>query len=359
MKKHDKVFTCNVCEKTYTSHVSLWRHKKSIHRENALKYDRCHMTYANQETLDRHMKTHDMPKVQKSYECEFCKEIFNCTTNRKRHIEAHHDNITYPCKLCDKVFLYKNTHAEHMDSAHCDEKKYPCPKCDMTFSMRGSRWIHIKTTHDERRFKCDPCQKVYKGKQRLKGHMENHWKFPIKYNCTMCAKVCITKSQFDFHVYAYHSEHVNCESCTNEFLSKGRLRAHSLKSKVCSIDDCMMEFGCVFLRRKHENEDHVHECLICIKTFKGEKSLKSHIKIQHEKVSCASCNKIHTGISGLRSHMLTQILFRVTCARSESLAIKNCTTKMSTRSADFARKHLMTLNRRLLVRSLTRKMKSI
>lgn len=103
-KKHDKVFTCDQCDKTYTSHVSLWKHKKSIHRENALKCDRCYVTVANQETLDRHMKTHDIPKVQKSYECEFCKEIFNCTTNRKRHIEAHHENITYLCKLCDKFF---------------------------------------------------------------------------------------------------------------------------------------------------------------------------------------------------------------------------------------------------------------
>ena len=56
--------------------------------------------------------------------CEFddCDKLFDSYGARKNHIVRYHENQTFPCKWCDKVYKWKSGLGRHVDNQHKYEK---------------------------------------------------------------------------------------------------------------------------------------------------------------------------------------------------------------------------------------------
>ncbi|XP_045781626.1 PR domain zinc finger protein 5-like [Maniola jurtina] len=147
-KKHNKVdanYPCEICGKNLKSKYSMGLHVATVHEKK--------------------------PTVN----CYKCDAAFLSYALRNRHlIEAHGDQRTFPCKLCDKVYNRRKTLIEHHRRNHLKVFNHQCELCAQTFYLPSSLQEHMAVHTGERNFKCEHCDKSYPGLKSLQCHMRSH-----------------------------------------------------------------------------------------------------------------------------------------------------------------------------------------
>ena len=145
-----------------------------------------------------------------------------------------------------------------------------CKYCDKSFEDLSDLIFHIKTVHKEKQkndqdgdFECKICQKKFKYLWKVKRHINFFHVGDSDYKCDSCGKIFITRHNVKRHK-------LSCEKLKKEKIER-------------------------YLKRN---------CHICGYSFTKKESLKSHIKIVHDKIrekKCPECDKSfgHTGTLNL------------------------------------------------------------
>ena len=144
-----------------------------------------------------------------------------------------------------------------------------CPTCGLTFSNHGKFALHYRKDHlNERRFKCNQCDKA-----------------------------CFTNCQLKIHIQGTHGEQSTCEVCGKLFKSEYHMKKHKAfyhdgtrkrqtMNYKCKI--CQAKFTTVSSLRKHSFEMHNIEvpwqypCTHCDRGFERRPLLMKHLLKVHQ-----------------------------------------------------------------------------
>ncbi|XP_029731940.2 zinc finger protein 182 isoform X2 [Aedes albopictus] len=147
------------------------------------------------------------------------------------------------CKICYKIFRFRNNLNIHMRSVH-GPRRFKCVPCGATFSRPQHLELHLQTKKHVKKmqdieapkesvsnneFQCDKCHKSFSRKEQLHIHsctIDKLRKFP----CPTCRKLFVSKHAVYKHIAADHlsgeDRPFECDMCQTTFKTKKHLVEH-------------------------------------------------------------------------------------------------------------------------------------
>ena len=95
-----------------------------------------------------------------------------CNNNLKSALFSNLDERRYKCNICEKKFLCKSKVARHMVT-HTGEKPHKCGICEKSFALKHTLKRHIRT-HTGRTLICKICKLFFKRQSNLTVHIRSH-----------------------------------------------------------------------------------------------------------------------------------------------------------------------------------------
>ena len=112
-----KSFSCEICEKNFSSSAYKKQHIGIVHEE------------------------------EKKFICNICSSSFGSKTELSFHIENNHQGEHHACKCCGKVFARSGGLEKHIKAIHESQRNYKCDSCGKSFNLSGPLKKHINIIH--------------------------------------------------------------------------------------------------------------------------------------------------------------------------------------------------------------------
>ena len=131
------MFTCDICEKKFTTPKYLKVHIKTIHEgERNYKCESCGKSFTQSGSLMTHIKA--IHEGQENDKCNSCGKSFNKSENLKRHIKTMHEGErNYECDSCGKSFNESGNLKNHIKTIHEGQKDHQCEFCETVYDRSG------------------------------------------------------------------------------------------------------------------------------------------------------------------------------------------------------------------------------
>ena len=147
----------------------------------------------------------------KCWECGICGKDFKHQYTLVRHLPVHTDERKFKCDKCEKAFRQLSTLTQHKASKHTSSKPYVCEICTKSFSRVSILINHKKIHQNGKDFQCTICEKAFHQKTNLKMHMNIHTN-ERPYSCSICQKGFNQKSNLAVHQRACGKKNNSRES---------------------------------------------------------------------------------------------------------------------------------------------------
>ena len=187
MRIHDdeNPFTCNICDKNFTTKHTYKNHTLNSHTTNkeTINCDICGKAFSKLFNLERHKKNKHTENIQ-SFECKYCESTFKRKDNLTKHEQTNHGKVMNEALLPD---VNKN------------HEPYECYKCTSAFKDKNSLIRHLESVHEDASFECRLCHKMFTRKDNLNVHMKSHANNPPKIICEVCRQEFQTKMELRAH----------------------------------------------------------------------------------------------------------------------------------------------------------------
>ena len=238
-----KEYPCDLCDKSYKCIRYLKRHEKF--HAGKFKCEFCGVAVTTKDVLETHINNrHKGP-----YPCEICGKLFSSIFAVSKH-KVFHGKIIPPkkieilkCPICEKEFKGKFKLKEHMN-CHSTERPHTCDICGASFSHKTSFFTHKKIHSEDEPYSCDVCGKTFKLSQYLAIHKMTHT--DITFNCTMCEKSFSSRKGLCLHKKIHTGLGLkHCSFCEKTFDSKYKLTRHERTHsgvKPFHCEACNMSF---------------------------------------------------------------------------------------------------------------------
>ena len=132
---------------------------------------------------------------------------------------------SFRCRLCGKLFGYKNGLMRHVRLTHMGEKPYECNICRRRFGYKHILMEHQNLHFGNRPYACSMCDKRFAARSNLIQHRLVH-KRP--YHCTLCGKRFDRDDQLQKHLFAHPQAVLACNGCSYAASSQSDLNRHLL-----------------------------------------------------------------------------------------------------------------------------------
>nr|XP_050846315.1 zinc finger protein 341-like [Vespula vulgaris] len=333
-------YKCGYCSKQFAKKFYWQQHERSHTGEKPYQCVVCGRAFAQKSNVKKHMSSHkvwpgtaihslppEVPpdgSIDRTYHCQFCKEIFDSYKALKGHlIVSHlalkvykcvqsscsmmfaeledflehtrsHKRSEYRCHVCGEVFntlsdLGLHQYAHSVQKQKTTEKYYCCSICKSSFSNLEALQHHTETTtHD---YACLHCGKSFLIERFLRRHLKTHAS-SARFACEDCGKAFKTEQYLANHKLI-HSEETPflCPHCPARFKRKDRLGRHML------IHDLTKRLKCPF-----------RGYLGCMSEFSRPDKLKRHL-LTHSNIkrfSCSHCNRNFHRAQALKHHEMNK-----------------------------------------------------
>ncbi|RZB41653.1 hypothetical protein BDFB_008183 [Asbolus verrucosus] len=194
-----------------------------------------------------------------------CTVCFKKFSSRKTFLA--HTHRTKKCNICNRD-VSEHTYKRHVEDHTLGPQV--CHLCGATLQNKSSLVTHIFYSHNNLRYKCDECGKLFKKRNARDLHIrKDHIGKPSHY-CDTCGKGFYTGKFLQKHIKMTHLKlrpHI-CDFCNRGFSSHYALKTH---------------------RRQHTNETP-YRCEICGDGFRQNVSLKAHRKSKHNIIEPKTCD---------------------------------------------------------------------
>ena len=357
-------FVCNftsdgkICGKSFKTQSHIKKHIESIHEEKKFRCDICEKDFSLSKNLKIHKKViHD--EGIRPYQCtistnngNICKEYFRNISQLKDHIERIHEkkdisqnDFTASCSL-KKQYDIKGENEDYQKHEWCPEIQnirgnasnlsfssesssiiqeeitpYQCTIssdngniCGKSFKYISQLINHIESIHEDKKYRCDICQKDFITSYSLMEHKNNVHETGIRqHECKICKKSFILKDDFKNHIDLSHNcKKLYCDICQKFFSSSNSLNEHKstiherikrYKCKMCEKCYNRKSYLKAHIKSVHERVKD-HKCDTCGRDFGYSNDLKRHVASVHEgkKYCCDICQKYFSSSGGLRRH---------------------------------------------------------
>ncbi|XP_030378717.1 zinc finger protein hangover [Scaptodrosophila lebanonensis] len=311
---------CNICERTFSRHCHLLRHKlshlekkphncphcpkafarsdhlkahvQSLHSNKDHKCTLCNAAFARADALVRHkVSKHngeglDAGNELKLHTCEYCAKRFSSKTYLRKHTLLHTDFL-YACKSCDETFKERQQLREH-EKTHTGQRNFLCCICGDSFARNDYLRVHMRRHNGEKPYKCRFCVKAFPRATDLKVHERYHT--GTKPNlCNTCGKSFHRAYNLTIHMRTHTGERpYKCDQCPKSFTQSNDLKAHI---------------------RRHTGERY--KCPHCDACFLQLYNMRNHCLSAHNKLIETRTGRLQrTGLldDGSQSHLTTVVL---------------------------------------------------
>ncbi len=189
------------------------------------------------------------------------------------HLRVVHNDHRFVCHICAKIFKLRGSLLVHLRVVHnpLGDGGYHCKVCNRKFTNKNRRDVHEKKHADTRQFECAKCGMTFEEKPDFDQHMESH---KTEHKCSICSRTFYTQAALLIHSAGHQkSNHENPNP--------------DIDDKIVSGDDLNQGF----------------KCGVCDKVFKRESHLNQHAKVHENKEwECDVCKKTFTTKYFLRKH---------------------------------------------------------
>uniref|UniRef100_A0A0C9RCD0 ZNF341 protein n=1 Tax=Fopius arisanus TaxID=64838 RepID=A0A0C9RCD0_9HYME len=358
-------YKCNYCSKQFAKKFYWQQHERSHTGEKPYQCVVCGRAFAQKSNVKKHMSSHkvwpgtaihSLPpeappdgNIDRTYHCQFCKEIFDSYKALKAHLIVSHMTLKvykcvqsscsmmfaelddflehtrshkrseYRCHVCGQVFntlsdLGLHQYVHSVQKQKTTEKYYCCTVCKSSFSNLEALQHHTETTtHD---YACPHCGKSFLIERFLRRHLKTHVS-SARFACEDCGKAFKTEQYLANHKLI-HSEETPyiCSQCPARFKRKDRLGRHMLihdltKRLKCPFRGylgCMSEFSRPDKLKRHlltHSNIKRFSCGHCNRNFSRAQALK-HYEISKHSLKCDSCSHIFKSKDQLVTHNCDQ-----------------------------------------------------
>ncbi|KAK0082980.1 hypothetical protein PV325_009562 [Microctonus aethiopoides] len=333
-------YKCNYCHKQFAKKFYWQQHERSHTGEKPYQCVVCGRAFAQKSNVKKHMSSHkvwpgtaihSLPpeappdgSIDRTYHCQFCKEIFDSYKALKGHLIVSHMTLKvykcvqsscsmmfaelddflehtrshkrseYRCHVCGEVFntlsdLGIHQYVHSVQKQKTTEKYYCCTICKSSFSNLEALQHHTETTtHD---YACPHCGKSFLIERFLRRHLKTHVS-SARFACEDCGKAFKTEQYLANHKLI-HSEETpfTCPQCPARFKRKDRLGRHML------IHDLTKRLKCPF-----------RGYLGCMSEFSRPDKLKRHL-LTHSNIkrfNCSHCNRHFHRAQALKHHEMSK-----------------------------------------------------
>lgn len=293
-------YSCDLCgfQALYKSQMlSHIRYHASSRRNKCME---CSESFTSQTNLQKHsMKVHGHGVIgtilysKDSSACPICGQMFS-KMRMKYHL-MHHQEESFQCNSCPKVFKKLETLQRHCDCHHSTEKRFACATCGKKFSKKSILTQHETQIHNTVKLyiRCEICLKLMQVKN-LQMHMDKMHgeKYSEKpFACSECGKTFRYEKQMMKHIELVHEKVYRgivypCSECELTFNRRSDLREHSFvhfSGKVYECECCGMKFKqrrlLTFHQKVHQKE--IWSCELCSATFHTRGGRRKHLMRIH------------------------------------------------------------------------------
>ncbi|XP_016978658.1 telomere zinc finger-associated protein [Drosophila rhopaloa] len=283
---------CEVCQRTFSRHCHLLRHKLSHLEKKPHNCPHCPKAFARSDHLKAHVQS---LHSNKEHKCGLCEAAFSRLDSLERHKVSKHNGeglepgselklqlAEHTCEYCSKRFSSKTYLRKHT-LLHTDFL-YACKTCEETFRERAQLREHEKTHTGQRNFLCCICGDSFARNDYLRVHMRRH-NGEKPYKCRYCVKAFPRATDLKVHERYHTGTKPNlCNTCGKSFHRAYNLTIHM---------------------RTHTGE-RPYKCDQCPKSFTQSNDLKAHIR-RHtgERYKCPHCDAYFLQLYNMRNHCLS------------------------------------------------------
>ena len=249
-------------------------------------------------------------KIAPKVKCDLCEKMVS-QGRLKVHIRRVHTDTRAPCPLCGKMIR------EHMMSEHVKRHNevFKCQDCDFSTNVKGSLLGHISRNHQQRKFECEICGKLFGTGNDLNCHRLNL--HGDKKSCPSCPFQTSNVDVLQRHIISHHSSSVlfSCVFCSFETGESHELQSH-LGSQHPDKDTSALNVNSARnivkaskpKRAKTEKSTTVYRCEYqgCDYTARDKRYLNRHVEKKHLNIlyNCEFCDHV-TGLkASLKIHKL-------------------------------------------------------
>ncbi len=166
----------------------------------------CKVNSTTEIALANHVRFHDLNKDDKpirTYICPQCGMEFKYKNEFNTHELEHTSGNPNQCHLCKKSFQIKTRLVRHLKNVHFDgSRDFLCTICGKSFKERGSQLKHERNVHTTvNNFLCPQpgCNKAFKAKDNLTGHLKITHRLGVGLPCQDCGRVFTTRRILNKH----------------------------------------------------------------------------------------------------------------------------------------------------------------
>ena len=135
---------CELCGATVKNH-HMKEHMLRVH-DNVMK--QC--PYCPKQMSAHNLRTHIRKCHESGGVCNICGAQVGDLVRHNKSVHTPKHLLKYPCKHCDKAFMYSNDIKKHMMSAHLKERPYKCRYgCEFAYNDNSNRNQHEKKKHGQ------------------------------------------------------------------------------------------------------------------------------------------------------------------------------------------------------------------
>lgn len=115
--------TCGACGKKFSYPFQVLRHQKNYHMgERKFTCESCDKTFTSRANLSQHQMTHSSVRP---FKCDYCEKSFKWKKHLKTHLMIHLDVKRHVCTVCQEAFVQHTSLKYHIIRRH--------PDCDSLF----------------------------------------------------------------------------------------------------------------------------------------------------------------------------------------------------------------------------------
>lgn len=146
---------CKPCNRTFSSIATYKQHMKISKKhvsENDFKYmcSDCGKRFANKTRLKDHVNWEHLKNYV--HTCDVCQKVFKSHTSLYLHRQVVHkkDNAEHLCDHCGKPFPNHAKLRTHITAVHSGTSAYKCATCGASFSWHSCLSRHVRKVHANR-----------------------------------------------------------------------------------------------------------------------------------------------------------------------------------------------------------------
>ncbi|CAE1276154.1 KRAB [Acanthosepion pharaonis] len=229
----DKLFTCELCSRSFNQSSTLEQHKQSHEEKRPYKCIYCDKSFQSYSQLGKHVSVNESDP--KAHKCSFCCLSFAEATCLTVHVMTHADDKPYKCQFCGDRFA-SSSYASRHEKSHLVNKPHKCGLCYRTYSDAAQLAKHFRVHTGIKPYKCDYCERTFSKSNKRTIHMRSHTG-ERPYRCAYCDKGFADSDKLNIHIRTHTGERpYACEYCQRSFTRSDKQASASI-AKQTSLDD--------------------------------------------------------------------------------------------------------------------------